>query len=64
MNRQDRRKANVANTDAFRSAFVQAELVMRQALAIRIDKAIQAETNSDIIIGYEKARKIVTGEVE
>jgi hypothetical protein len=64
MNRQDRRRAGVANTDAFRSAFVQAELVMRQALAIRIDKAIQAETNPDTIIGYEKARKIVTGEVE
>ena len=63
-NRADRRKGNVANTEAFRAAFVQSELVMRQALSIRIQKIIDKTDNADVISGLQIAQKIVTGEVE
>ena len=63
-NRADRRKGNVANTEAFRVAFVQSELVMRQALSIRIQKVIDKTDNADVISGLQIAQKIVTGEVE
>lgn len=63
-NRADRRKGNVANTEAFRAAFVQSELVMRQALSIRIQKVIDKTDNADVVSGLQIAQKIVTGEVE
>jgi len=63
-NRAERRKGNVANTEAFRAAFVQAELVMRQALSIKIQKEIDKTDNADVVSGLQIAQKIVTGEVE
>ena len=63
-NRAERRKGNVANTEAFRAAFVQAELVMRQALSIKIQKEIDKTENADVVSGLQIAQKIVTGEVE
>ena len=63
-NRAERRKGNVANTEAFRAAFVQAELVMRQALSIKIQKQIDKTDNADVVSGLQIAQKIVTGEVE
>jgi len=64
VNRSERRKGNVANTEAFRAAFVQAELVMRQALSIKIQKEIDKTDNADVTSGLKIAQKIVTGEVE
>jgi len=63
-NRAERRKGNVANTEAFRAAFVQAEIVMRQALSIKIQKQIDKTDNADVVSGLQIAQKIVTGEVE
>lgn len=64
MNRAQRRAKGVANEDAFRTAFVQAEIVMRQALSKRIDFAIDSEEDEAVKSGLRKAQKIVMGEVD
>jgi len=62
-NRADRRRANVADSDAFRSAFVQAEIVMRQALSRKIQVEIDTTENTAVVLGLQIAQKIVMGEI-
>ena len=64
MNRADRRAKGVASEDAFRTAFVQAEMVMRQALSKKIDLLIYSEKDAAVKSGLVKAQKIVMGEID
>lgn len=48
--------------DAFRKAFVEAEMIMRVNIANMIMDEIKKQTNDDIITGLGMARKIVIGE--
>jgi len=64
MNRADRRAKGVASEDAFRTAFVQAEMVMRQALSKKIDLLIYSEKDAAVKSGLVKAQKIVMGELD
>jgi hypothetical protein len=64
MNRAQRRAKGVASEDAFRTAFVQAEMVMRQALSKKIDLAIDEEEDEAVKSGLRKAQKIVMGELD
>ena len=50
--------------DAFRTAFVESEMIMRLALGKMIQTEIDRETNADIIIGLQTAKKIVAGEIQ
>jgi hypothetical protein len=64
MNRAERRTKGVASEDAFRTAFVQAEMVMRQALSKKIDLLIYSEKDAAVKSGLVKAQKIVMGELD
>ena len=61
MNRKDRRKNDIYSQQAFREAFVQAEMLMRMNLSARIQDAIDKESNEDIKLGLTKAKEIVFG---
>lgn len=63
VNRADRRSKGVVNQDAFRTAFVQAEIVMRQALAKKIQIEIDKEEDEQVKSGLQRAEKIVMGDI-
>jgi hypothetical protein len=63
MNRQERRSKGVVNQDAFRTAFVQAEIVMRQALSRKIQAEIDQTEDTGVLSGLRIAQKIVMGDV-
>jgi len=58
------RKSKIMGQDAFRTAFVESEMIMRLALGKMIQTEIDRETNADIIKGLQIAKKIVAGEVQ
>lgn len=57
-----RKKSRIMGQDAFRKAFVEAEMIMRVNIANMIMDEIKKQTNDDIITGLGMARKIVIGE--
>ena len=59
-----RKKAQILSRDAFVKAWVEAEILMRNNLAARIDVEIEKETNPDIVNGLVKAREIIAGRTE
>jgi len=63
MNRADRRSKGVVTQDAFRTAFVQAEIVMRQALSRKIQAEIDQTEDTGVLSGLRIAQKIVMGDV-
>jgi len=58
------RKSKIMGQDAFRTAFVESEMIMRFALGKLIQTEIDKETNDDIIKGLQIAKKIVAGEIQ
>ena len=59
-----KQRAKAMSRDAFIKVFLEAEIVMRRNLASRIDVLAEKETNSDIIIGLQKAKEIIVGSNE
>lgn len=59
-----KKTAKAMSRDAFIKVFLEAEIVMRRNLAARIDVLAEKETNSDIIIGLQKAKEIIVGSNE
>lgn len=59
-----KKTAKAMSRDAFIKVFLEAEIVMRRNLASRIDVLAEKETNSDIIIGLQKAKEIIVGSNE
>jgi hypothetical protein len=59
-----KKRAQIITKNAFEQAFVEAEVIMRKALAKLIQKEIEAETNPATIVGLKKAQEIVFGKAE
>jgi hypothetical protein len=56
-----KKRAQLITKAAFEQAFVEAEIIMRNALSILIGEAIKTETNPATIVGLKKAQEIVIG---
>lgn len=59
-----RKHAKIISKAAFEQAFVEGEVIMRRALATRIQMLIDSETNEDVKSGLRKAQQEVFGKVE
>lgn len=59
-----KKRAQIITKNAFEQAFVEAEVLMRKALADLIQKEIKSETNPATIVGLKKAQEIVFGKAE
>jgi len=57
-----KKRATLVTKAAFEQAFVEAEVLMRKALADMIGNEIKRETNPATIVGLKKAQEIVFGQ--